>query len=77
MDRRHFISALGAIIAAPSIVRAAAPERSFKFGVLTDMNGIFHGETHTGDVSDVEEDAAWRRSDPSTAGHLRRLPRLN
>lgn len=50
MDRRHFISALGAIIAAPSIVRAAAPERPFKFGVLTDMNGIFSDGTGRGSL---------------------------
>jgi branched-chain amino acid transport system substrate-binding protein len=50
MDRRHFIGALGATVAAPSIVRADAPERPFKFGVLTDMNGIFSDATGRGSL---------------------------
>ena len=50
MDRRHFLGALGGAIASPAIVRAAAPDRPFKFGVLTDMNGIFSDGTGKGSL---------------------------
>lgn len=51
MDRRHFIGALGATIASPAIVRAAAPDRAFRFGVLTDMSGIFSDATGRGSLA--------------------------
>ena len=51
MDRRHFIGALGATIASPAIVRAAAPDRPFRLGVLTDMNGIFSDATGRGSLA--------------------------
>ncbi|MCC2113363.1 MAG: ABC transporter substrate-binding protein [Hyphomicrobiales bacterium] len=45
------MGALGATIASPAIVRAAAPDRPFRLGVLTDMNGIFSDATGRGSLA--------------------------
>jgi branched-chain amino acid transport system substrate-binding protein len=58
MRRRTFIAGLGAAgfsvsLGAPSIVRAAA-ETPLKFGVLTDMNGLFADSSGKGSVAAAE-----------------------
>jgi branched-chain amino acid transport system substrate-binding protein len=53
MQRRHFLAGIGATIAAPSILRAA-PEQGVKFGVLTDMSGIFSDGTGKGSVTGAQ-----------------------
>ncbi len=49
MDRRQVLAALGATVAAPAVLKAA-PGKAFKFGVLTDMNGIFSDGTGRGSL---------------------------
>lgn len=53
MDRRQILggmgAALGATIAAPAVLKAA-PGKPVKFGVLTDMNGIFSDGTGRGSL---------------------------
>jgi branched-chain amino acid transport system substrate-binding protein len=49
MKRRHFMIGLGATLAAPAVLRAA-PSQGLKFGVLTDMTGIFSDGTGQGSV---------------------------
>jgi branched-chain amino acid transport system substrate-binding protein len=53
MKRRHFLAGVGATIAAPSILRAS-PEQGLKFGVLTDMVGIFSDGTGKGSVTGTQ-----------------------
>jgi branched-chain amino acid transport system substrate-binding protein len=53
MQRRHFLAGIGATLAAPSILRAA-PEQGVKFGVLTDMSGIFSDGTGKGSVTGAQ-----------------------
>lgn len=53
MDRRQVLggigAALGATVAAPAVLKAA-PGKPVKFGVLTDMNGIFSDGTGRGSL---------------------------
>jgi branched-chain amino acid transport system substrate-binding protein len=53
MKRRHFLAGIGATMAAPSILRAS-PEQGLKFGVLTDMTGIFSDGTGKGSVAGAQ-----------------------
>jgi branched-chain amino acid transport system substrate-binding protein len=50
MKRRHFMIGLGATLAAPAVLRAATSQ-GLKFGVLTDMTGIFSDGTGQGSVT--------------------------
>jgi branched-chain amino acid transport system substrate-binding protein len=53
MKRRHFLIGLGATLAAPTVLRAA-PGQGLKFGVLTDMTGIFSDGTGKGSVTGAQ-----------------------
>ena len=53
MKRRHFLAGFGATLAAPAVLRAA-PNQGLKFGVLTDMTGIFSDGTGKGSVTGAQ-----------------------
>jgi branched-chain amino acid transport system substrate-binding protein len=53
MKRRSFLSGLGAATLMPRLARAA-PETGLKFGVLTDMSGIFADGTGRGSVTGAQ-----------------------
>jgi branched-chain amino acid transport system substrate-binding protein len=50
MKRRTFLGALGAAVFSPAVVRAAG-DTPLKFGVLTDMNGLFADNGGKGSVA--------------------------
>ncbi|RZN30432.1 ABC transporter substrate-binding protein [Bradyrhizobium sp. Leo121] len=50
MKRRTFLAGLGATVFSPAIVRAAG-DTPLKFGVLTDMNGLFADNSGKGSVA--------------------------
>ncbi|MCA6110573.1 ABC transporter substrate-binding protein [Bradyrhizobium cenepequi] len=50
MKRRTFLGGLGATVFSPAIVRAAG-DTALKFGVLTDMNGLFADNSGKGSVA--------------------------
>ncbi|MGX9424890.1 MULTISPECIES: ABC transporter substrate-binding protein [Bradyrhizobium] len=50
MKRRTFLAGLGASVLSPAIVRAAG-DTPLKFGVLTDMNGLFADNSGKGSVA--------------------------